>query len=128
MSARTEVVLPGTITSPVIDTGTEVEERDDDFSGYYCIATAPWPCPAESCGFVANHITAAHLIVVWPDIDDQTLLAQARNARELGRNPKVIEYQSEMGPAISYGAWLAAGKPVHALAAKPDGYDGWRKL
>ena len=72
-------------------------------------------CPAEGCGFVANHITAAHLVICWPEMDDPNLLTHAQIAKEVGRNPRVIEYQTSMGPACSYYQWIAAGRPVHGI-------------
>jgi len=109
----------GVIDAP--DQSTDVEEHlwtDDsgeDLEGWYCIATDPWPCPAEGCGFVANHITAAHLVICWPEMDDPNLLTHAQIAKEVGRNPRVAEYQTGMGPACSYYQWIAAGRPVHGV-------------
>lgn len=110
------------------DVATRREDADDDYSGWFCIETAPWPCPAEGCKFVAHHLTAAHLIVVWPANADPTLLANAANARELGRNPHVVEYEPDFGPCISWDEWTRLGRPVHGLAKKPDGWEGrpWR--
>jgi hypothetical protein len=35
---------------------------------------------------VANHITAAHLVICWPEMDDPSLLTHAQIAKEVGRN------------------------------------------
>lgn len=109
----------GTITDVEQDLGIDEELWTDDsgtdYTGWFCIGTNPWPCPAEGCSFVANHITAAHLVIVWPERDDPMLLQHAGIAKEIGRNPKVMEYEPGLGPACSYYQWEAAGRPVHAV-------------
>ena len=92
-------------------------EYSDDHAGWYCVRTDPFPCPAEGCSFVADFMTAAHLILVWQDVDDPNLLRHAARARDVGRNPRVTGYRSEYGPSASYYAWIAAGRPVHGVKA-----------
>ncbi len=127
-----EPVVPGP-AAPEVGVGVirlsrevqEVEEElwtDDsgqDYTGWYCIATDPWPCPADGCPFVAMHITAAHLVICWPEMDDPNLLTHAQIAKEVGRNPRVTEYEPAMGAACSYYQWIAAGRPVHAVRQRP---------
>jgi hypothetical protein len=91
------------------------DDSGEDYSGWYCVRTDPWNCPAEGCGFVANFLTAAHLVIVWPERDDPALLRHAAAARDVGRNPKVDVYEPGFGPACSYYQWDAAGNPVHAV-------------
>jgi hypothetical protein len=119
-----------TITRQIFDHELDerLEEHDvDDFTGWFCIETAAWPCPAPSCGFIAEHITAAHRIVVWPTQDDPWMLSFALDASNLGRKPRIVEYQRSEGPCIAYDQWCALGKPVHGVAARPDG-TGFRRL
>ena len=85
--------------------------------GWFCVATEPFPCPAEGCTFVAHFMTAVHLILVWEVRDDPNLLRHAQRAKEVGRNPHIVEYQAELGPSASYYAWEAAGRPVHGIRA-----------
>ena len=73
--------------------------------------------PASGCAFVAEFMTAAHLILVWQELDDINLLRHAARARDVGRNPRVTGYRSEFGPSASYYAWVAAGRPVHGVKA-----------
>lgn len=99
---------------------TEEEElwSDDafaDHAGWFCVSTDPFPCPAAGCTFVAQFMTAAHLVLVWQVRDDPNLLRHAQRAKEVGRNPKVVEYQPTFGPSASYYAWEAAGRPVHGV-------------
>jgi hypothetical protein len=99
----------------------EVEElwRDEsgDHAGWFCVRTDPFPCPAANCPFVADFMTAAHLILVWEERDDPNLLWHAQRAKDVGRNPRVVSYERPFGPSASYYAWEAAGRPVHGVRA-----------
>ena len=90
-------------------------DGDEGHAGWFCVRTAPFPCPAEGCGFVADFMTAAHLILVWEERDDPNLLWHAQRAKEAGRDPRVVAYESGFGPSASYYAWEAAGRPVHGI-------------
>ena len=68
------------------------DEGSDDYTGWFCVATDPFPCPAPGCPFVAEFMTAAHLILVWQKRDDPNLLRHAQRAKEVERNPHVTEY------------------------------------
>jgi hypothetical protein len=110
--------------SPILaDEPTEEEELwtdegGEDYSGWFCVATDPFPCPAPGCDFVAEFMTAAHLILVWQRRDDPNLLRHAQRAKEVDRNPRVVEYQTSFGLSASYYAWEAAGRPVHGIRAR----------
>jgi hypothetical protein len=90
-------------------------EEDGDHAGWYCVRTNPFPCPAPGCSYVAEFMTAAHLVLVWQERDDPNLLRHAGRAKEVGRNPHVVSYESTFGPSASYYAWEAAGRPVHGI-------------
>jgi hypothetical protein len=90
-------------------------EDGDDHTGWFCVRTDPFPCPADGCSFVADFMTAAHLILVWEERDDPNLLRHAQRAKEVGRNPHVVGYEPTFGPSASYYAWEAAGRPVHGV-------------
>jgi len=89
-----------------------------DRSGWFCVRTNPFPCPAWGCSFVAEFMTAAHLILVWETRDDPNLLHHAQRAKEVGRNPRIEAYDTSFGPSASYYAWEAAGGPVHGVRAR----------
>ena len=93
-------------------------EGGAEHAGWFCVATDAFPCPASGCPFVASYMTAAHLILVWEERDDPNLLRHAERAKQVGRNPRVVEYRSSFGPSASYYAWEAAGRPVHAVRGK----------
>jgi hypothetical protein len=94
------------------------DDTREDHAGWFCVRTDPFPCPAPGCSFVANFMTAAHLVLVWEHRDDPNLLRHAQRAVEVGRNPRVVEYRPEFGPSASYYAWEAAGRPVHGIRAE----------
>lgn len=112
-----------TLALPKTRFDVELEERlvdpDQDFADFWCVATAPFSCPADGCDFVAVYLTAGHRIVVWPDLDDRWLLSHCARAKRLDRNPRVIRYEASFGPAINYYEWVALGTPVHALLSNP---------
>ena len=91
------------------------DEDDSAHAGWHCVATAPFPCPAAGCDFVAEFMTAAHLILVWEERDDPNLLRHAERAKQVGRDPHVVTYQTGFGPSASYYAWEADGRPVHGV-------------
>jgi hypothetical protein len=94
------------------------DDTSEDHTGWHCVSTDPFPCPANGCGFVAEFMTAAHLILVWEERDDPNLLRHAERAKKVGRNPHVVEYEPGFGPSASYYAWEAAGRPVHGIRGK----------
>ena len=94
------------------------QDDESDHDGWFCVATNPFPCPASGCTFVANYMTAVHLILVWEVRDDPNLLWHAQRAMEVGRNPRVVDYEEPFGPSASYYAWEAAGRPVHGIKGK----------
>ncbi len=94
------------------------DDGDADHSGWFCVRTAPFPCPASGCAFVADYMTAAHLILVWQERDDPNLLWHAQRAMEVGRDPRVVPYERSFGPSASYYAWEASGRPVHGVRGK----------
>ena len=63
------------------------EDDGGDHAGWYCVRTDPFPCPAPGCSFVADFMTAAHLILVWEERDDPNLLRVAQQAKDVGRRP-----------------------------------------
>jgi hypothetical protein len=93
------------------------QDETGDHDGWYCVRTDPFPCPATGCTFVAEFMTAAHLVLVWEQVDDPNLLRHAARARDVGRNPRVVAYTPDFGPSASYYAWVAAGRPVHGVKA-----------
>jgi len=113
---------PGAAVLSDIDLETDEElwhgDDDGDHGGWFCVSTDPFPCPAEGCSFVADFMTAAHLVLVREERDDPNLLWHAQRAKEAGRNPRVVAYEPGFGPSASYYAWEAAGRPVHAVKGK----------
>jgi len=110
-SPRVRVAEPEVLEDEELWSG----EDEGDHAGWFCVRTDPFPCPAPGCSFVADFMTAAHLVLVWEERDDPNLLRHAARAKEVGRNPRVVSYESDYGPSASYYAWEAAGRPVHGI-------------
>ena len=114
-------IEPGRVLVEDVDLVEEeelwVDEGGDDHAGWSCVRTDRFPCPAAGCTFVAEFMTAAHLILVWEEQDDPNLLRHAAKARDVGRNPRIVGYREHYGPSASYYAWIAAGRPVHGVRA-----------
>jgi hypothetical protein len=110
----------GVVEETVPEEAEEIWASDGDeaHAGWFCVSTDPFPCPAPGCGFVAEFMTAAHLVLVWQERDDPNLLRHAARAKEVGRNPRVLTYEPTFGPSASYYAWEAAGRPVHGIRGK----------
>jgi hypothetical protein len=108
------------LLEPELAEDEELRHDDDreDHAGWFCVRTDPFPCPAAGCTFVAEFMTAAHLILVWEERDDPNLLRHAQGAKDVGRNPRIVEYRPEYGPSASYYAWEASGRPVHGVKGK----------
>src|SRR5215470_7707656 len=108
------------VDEPLLETEEELWQEDagGDHDGWFCVRTDPFPCPAPGCTYIATFMTAAHLILCWQENDDPNLLRHAARARDVGRNPRIVGYQSEYGPSASYYAWIAAGRPVHGVRAQ----------
>jgi len=51
------------------------QDDDGDHDGWFCVRTDPFPCPADGCTFVAEFMTAAHLILVWQESTIRTSCA-----------------------------------------------------
>jgi hypothetical protein len=117
-------ILTETPTRGAFDTeiNRALDDEDVDYSGWHCVATDEFPCPATDCDYVAQHMTAAHRIIVWPERDDRMLLHHASLAQRVGRNPRVVEYEVALGPCIAYDQWEALGFPVHGLLDRPEGW------
>jgi len=95
--------------------GLWTDDSAEDHSGWFCVRTDPFPCPAAGCSFVAEFMTAVHLVLVWVEHDDPNLLWHAQRAKEVGRNPRIVPYEPSFGPSASYYAWEASGRPVHGI-------------
>ena len=103
---------------PATDEELWTDDSDGDYAGWFCVRTDPFPCPASGCSFVAEFMTAAHLILVWQERDDPNLLRHAERAKQVERNPRIVTYERSFGPSVSYYAWEAAGRPVHGVRGR----------
>ncbi len=63
---------------PEVDEEIWTGEDGESHAGWYCVSTDPFPCPAPGCAFVAEFMTAAHLVLVWQERDDPEPAASRR--------------------------------------------------
>lgn len=83
---------------------TDVDDGDvhgADYDGYYTIRVKPSTC---GCGHVMEYAECneVHLIVVWEENDDDTMLKAAAYLRDIGGDPKIVEYEADMGKCINF--------------------------
>ena len=95
-----------------------IDDTDDDRDGWFCVRTDPFPCPASGCTFVADFMTAAHLVLVWEERDDPNLLWHAQRAMEVGRNPRVVAVRARLRPERLV-LRLGSGRPTRPRRACP---------
>ena len=99
------------------------DDGSDDYLGWYCIRTDPFPCPAAGCTFVAGHMTAAHLVLVWEERRRSRICSGTPSGRwRWAAIPRVIQYEQSFGPSASYYAWEAAGRPVHGVRGRSSNH------
>ena len=115
---RGHIVVGGQSTLDLDEVELWEDDDADGHDGWFCVRTDPFPCPASGCSFIAEFMTAAHLILVWEERDDPNLLRHADRAKQVGRNPRVVAYEPSFGPSASYYAWEAFGRPVHGIRGK----------
>ena len=95
--------------------------HDDDSAdrdGWFCVRTDPFPCPAAGLHVRRDvHDRGAPDPLLAGERRPEPAASRAR-ARDVGRNPRIVGYQSDYGPSASYYAWIAAGRPVHGIRAQ----------
>lgn len=76
-------------------------------TGWFCLRIDPWVCEGCRHWFLYHMYepeTGGHLVVVWPQEDDPTMLKLAERLRQEGDGAKVVEYKLLMGKHISFYA------------------------
>ena len=89
-----------------------------DYDGWYCVRTDPFPCPAPGCTFVAEHMTAAHLVLVWEERDDPNLLWHAQRARRSAATRASSRTSGRSGRAPRTTRGRRPDRPVHGVRGK----------
>ena len=72
----------------------------------------------ESEHMVADWTTALRKIGKGTGRTAAAWQVHAQRAMEVGRNPRVVQYEQSFGPSASYYAWEAAGRPVHGVRGR----------
>jgi len=85
------------------------DEGNHDLDGYFCINTDDYVCPCRKRPWKYYHWHKK--IVVWPTIDEDTILQVATELKVRDLNPKIVEYNATMGKAITWND-IPAGATV----------------
>lgn len=75
-------------------------EGNSEYDGYFCIKTDEYKCACRERTW--HFIHCADKIVVWEEKDDNTLLHFAQMMKEMGLNPRIIEYNVMLGKAVRW--------------------------
>src|SRR5262249_14976956 len=89
------------VDEPRLETEEQLWEETGagDHDGWYCVRTNPFPCPAPGCDFVAEFMTAAHLILVWEAMDRADPLRPRARAAGGGPPPGDAPLRAGVGAA-----------------------------
>jgi len=110
------------LTKPTTDEETTDRTGSSSGSDWWCIQIdaikAPEPCGHQVtfvCGIMEvkhpSKVPYCHLIIVWPERDDEKLLQTAALCQKREHNPKIVEYQESFGPWINYDNYKLYGGP-----------------
>jgi len=87
-----------------VETTVDSDMNSGIYDGYYCINIKPFKC--ENCKtLICYAVVGPHLIVVWPDKDDNDLLqvAEALMKDEFDRyDPHIVTYHELFGPCVTW--------------------------
>lgn len=74
----------------------------ESYDDFWCIAITPYNCPG--CKQLISHAQVGdHLIVIWEEKDDETILyIAAELKKETGFNPRIVNYNRNDGPCIEF--------------------------
>ena len=80
----------------------KVSEPDNEFEDWFCIK-----CNLKFCGECDKEMEFVHTskvseIIVWPEKDDPFMLTIAEEAMGAKRNPRIVCYEQNFGPCISF--------------------------
>jgi hypothetical protein len=108
------------LTKPTTDEHTTDREGSSSASGWWCIEIDPTPAP-RPCEHTVTFVSGVmevkrpnepcHLIIVWPERDNEALLKIAALCQKRKRNPKIVEYEEKFGPWINYDNYKLYGGP-----------------
>jgi hypothetical protein len=108
------------LTKPTTDEHTTDRERSSSGSDWFCIqidpTLAPLPCQ-HTVTFVSGVMQVqkpgdpCHLVIVWPERDNEALLLMAALCQSRKRNPQIVAYKESFGPWINYDNYKLYGGP-----------------
>ena len=93
--------LPNTTPIESLD----ILNDEQDLNGWFCIMLAQ-ERRCKQCGMLTRfiHSTDTQRIVVWPEKDHPKILENAARImkRRPDYDPRIVEYEQSMGPAVPY--------------------------
>lgn len=74
----------------------------DKYDEYWCINIKPFKCPGCNRA-ICYAVTGPHLILIWEEKDDETILDLANVLMKDGNyDPRIVQYNRILGPCIEY--------------------------
>lgn len=71
------------------------------YDDFWCVAIEPYRCP--ECKQLISHAQVwDHLIVIWEEKDDDTILEIAASLKIMKMNPRIINYNRNDGPCVEF--------------------------
>lgn len=80
----------------------DLDFSEPEYDEWYCINISPFKC--SDCGAMVCYAqVGTHLIIIWPNKDDETILELAQLLMEDDDyDPRIVKYNRILGPCISY--------------------------
>lgn len=79
----------------------DLDYSDPSYDDYWCVSITSYLCPG--CNDLISHAQVGnHLIVIWEEKDDDAILEVARTLKEVGMDPRIINYKRDDGPCIEF--------------------------
>lgn len=79
-----------------------------DYTGWWVVKIRSYRC---GCDRIVGYAECdfKHIIVVWSERDDEHMLHAAQKLKEQSMNPKIIQYEPQMGQCIEFSVAVMQG-------------------
>lgn len=75
-------------------------DLDEFYEEWYCIRVERYYC--YHCSMEFDYLHNNRKILVWPERDDPQMLDIAQKAKDKTGIAQIVEYETSLGPCISY--------------------------
>lgn len=95
------MVTPNTLSFSISEMELEDKIYDGDVVEGFCLKVDPIRC---ACSHLVEYLEAipAHVILVWKEKDDDTLLSTAHQAQALGHDCRIVDYSKKLGQGVDF--------------------------